>query len=296
MGVKFDLLDSALAQMGAKLDDRPIEKTGKTTPEEIKIELAKGIEILPTDFHKIETVVGMMSHKGEHAFLYIKEPYCDATTLEQIPSIHGPRFHILKECKTLQSMHENGRSKRYFLIQNNSGKFSTHPCNEKRKTMYDREIQAKLLPCRNCLNLIHYLGFRNKNTSGWQLRKEKEYKQIWLNFKVKDFFNHYKPFFFDRKYYNEKCTREHVINRDELLIKIDYRCEEPSCQARLKDKTELLYLHYLNGNKEDVSTENLRIYCIICHNQKNINKDEKISIKSGHSFLISRRRRDVQDK
>lgn len=303
MGVNFSKLDKALAKMGAKLDDRPIEETGEKTRDIIQAELSEGVEVLAADFEDLQTVVGMLSYKGENAFLYIKEPNKSAATLKEIPSVNGPRFHIIKECQTLQRMHKIGKFKRYHLIQKLDGTFPTIPYTTQKTSLFEQEIQAKLLPCRNCLNRIKYNRFRENKKNDWPFENTTDNEQNWHNFNVNDFFNHYEPFFFDRRNYskitkivNENDKMENVIIRDKLLNIVDFTCEEPSCKARLQDRTDLLHLHHVNGQVGDNSPDNLKIYCFTCHRQKPLYQDVVVPTKSDDSILIAHRRKEAENK
>ena len=105
--------------MGGKLEKYDIDPI--VSENEIEIKLKEGVEISRAEFDEIVPIAGLLNFKDHHAFLYIDEPYQTLEELQEIPCEKGPRFHIVKECKTLQRMHESGRSDRYVLIQNTNG-------------------------------------------------------------------------------------------------------------------------------------------------------------------------------
>ena len=94
----------------------------------------------------------MLSYEGEHVS-YIDHPkkfgLDTIELLETIPYVDGPKFHLTK-CSTLEK-YRDGRSDRYILIQNPNGDFPCFPHDEQLR-FYEYKINAKLLPCKNCLD------------------------------------------------------------------------------------------------------------------------------------------------
>lgn len=294
MGVDYSKLDKAMSSMGANMDSRPIEQDGSPQRHKIQFELERGIEIEAAEFGAIETIAGMLSYNGEHAFLYINEPSKTREELIEIPAENAQRFHILKDCSTLQTMHRQGKSERYILIRNTSGIFPSYPLDEVYgRTLYDEEIDAKLLPCKNCLNLLSYKG---KKYTG-----PNRCETTWRQFDIKEFINHYEPYFFDERYYRENSldqsgnyTIDHAVIRDKLLRRLDYKCQGEleggeQCGVQLKDHDNLLHMHHINGRRGDNSPENLKILCVLCH--KSQYNHQHMRVKYADAMLIESRRR-----
>lgn len=291
MPVDYRDLDKVLLMMGAERDARPIQSSPASTREKIKFELKRGVKIEAAEFDKIPTVAGMFSHNGEHAFLYIDEPNKAEDVLSQKPAEFAQRFHLLKDCPTLQSMHNNGKSERYVLIQNSDGVFPSKPSDHRlKRTITDRSVDAQLMPCKKCLEKLAYQGYGKKNKD----RNEEPDDKIFRNFDVKSYFDHYEPFFFDTNYYRQNpndgkanYTGAHRKIRDRLLIEIGYCCE--ICKVQLKDKSSLLHMHHVNSRKGDNRPDNLKILCIVCHSRQPNHQHMKALVKDEDKSLIQQR-------
>lgn len=293
MAIDYSKLDKAMSSMGAKMDPRPIEQTGEGKRNKIQFELERGIEIKATEFTDIETIAGMLSYNGEHAFLYINEPSKTREQLIENPAEDAQRFHILKECSTLQTMHKQGRSERYILIRNTSGIFPSYPRDEDSwKTLYHEEIDAKLLPCKNCLNLLNYKGKKYTGVNSCETS--------WRQFNIKEFINHYEPFFFNERYYRENSldrlgnyTVDHPVIRDKRLKQVNYTCEGEleggkKCGVQLEDRSDLLHMHHGNGRRGNNSYNNLKILCALCHKSQPYH--QHMRVKGADAMLIENRR------
>lgn len=296
MAVNFNKLDNALKKMGGTLHRFPITKIKSTEPIEIKIK--KGVAISRGEFDKINPIAGLLNMEGHHAFLYIDQPFRSQEDLEEIPSENGPRFHIVKECKTLQKMHKDKRSDRYILIQNLNGEF---PCNPRDPitNIIDTKtkIPAKLLACHNCMKHLNYLGFGSK-----QNYHQREFIR---NLDLNKFLKHYDPFFIDSRYYRNfkdedrgNYSVDHAKIRDDLLEKTNYTCQGSElgtgkCDVELKDHPEWLHMHHINGRSGDNSSHNIKILCISCHQRQPMHERLKVPPKARNE--IARRRKKLNN-
>ena len=291
MAVNFKQLDNALKKMGGKLEKYKVDLIESKDPIEIK--LKEGVEIGRAEFDEIVPVAGLLNFKDHHAFLYIDEPFQTLEELKEVPCERGPRFHMVKECTTLQRMHEQGRSDRYVLIQNTSGDFPCHPRDkDTRQIDYEIKHPAKLLACYNCMNQLNYRGFCSKPNHNQ--------REDIRNLDFYNFLKHYEPFFIDRKFYrqnnmkqNGNYTIDHASIRDTLLNKTNYTCQGSElktgkCDVQLKDHPEWLHMHHINGRSGDNRTENLKILCISCHQRQPLH--EKMNVPPRARMEIARRR------
>ena len=282
--------------IGARRDQRPLQISPDGRREKIKAKLKKGVKVEATDFEKIDTVIDMFAHEGEHALLYIDEPNYGEEILSQNPADKAQRFHLVKRCKTLIKMHNDGRSERYVLIQNADGTFPSKPYDAfLGRTNENKIINAKLLPCQNCLHELSYKGFelpfQNRN-----LEQRSKNRNIFYEFSVDRFFKHYEPFFFDENYYRKNADDglanydkiEQAKKRDALLRLTNSTCQE--CSVKLDDRPDLLHLHHKNGRRGNYSDLNLELLCILCHADKPYHQHMRSLIKSATVLLIERRR------
>ena len=294
MPVDYKDLDTVLSMMGAKQDARPLQMDPATTREKIKFELKSGVRVEAANFDTISTVAGMFSHNGEHAFLYIDEPYHTEDILLQKPAEAAQRFHLVKHCPSLLAMHNAGKSERYVLIQNSDGAFPCKPLDAfTGQTRVDTVINAHLMPCKNCLAELAYQGYARPNARYRQKDRDHNDK-VFHNFDVKKFFDHYEPFFFDTNYYRENpddgkanYTSNHAKVRDQILVEKNYCCE--SCGVQLKEKTSLLHMHHLNSRKGDNRRDNLKLLCIICHSLQPNHQHMKNLVKPADAVFIRQR-------
>lgn len=297
MAVNFNKLDNALLKIGGTLKKFPLKKRKSTDPIEIKIK--KGVAITRGEFDKIKPIAGLLNVEGHHAFLYIDEPHTHLEVLQEIPSEYGPRFHVIKECPTLQKMHKDKKSDRYILIQNTNGEFPCHPRDPDTKRII-KEIKhpAKLIVCANCIKALNYQSYKSKT-----LQKQREFVR---NLDLNKFLKHYEPFFFDSKYYRQikndnlgNYSIDHAVVRERLLKKTNYTCQGSElntgkCDVQLKDHPEWLHMHHINGRSGDNRPHNIKILCIACHRRQPLHTRIKVPARARNE--IARRRKKISDK
>ena len=100
MAVNFEKLDNALKKMEGTLKSFPLDPI--TGSDRIVFKMERGVEINREEFEDIDPISGFLNFKNHHAFLYIDEPFANLEELKEIPCERGPKFHIIKECVTLQ--------------------------------------------------------------------------------------------------------------------------------------------------------------------------------------------------
>lgn len=295
MNIDYKNLDLALSMIGARRDQRPLQLSPGGSREKVKAKLRKGVKVEATDFNDLQTVADMFSHDGEHAFLYIDEPRVSEEFLSEVPAENAQRFHLVKRCSTLLTMHNKGKSERYVLIQNSEGTFPSKPYDYfLGRTNTNRKIDAKLLPCKNCLGELAYMGYAKPGSGYLTTQKKAKNNDIFLNFNVKKFFKHYEPFFFDENYFRKNAddgkanyTASHARIRDELLVRFKYTCQE--CGVELGDRPDLLHMHHINGRRGDNQSSNLELLCILCHALRPMHAHMKSLIKPADIAFIERR-------
>ena len=268
MATDFKKLDWVIEKIGAVETSRPLQALGERERQKIKIDLVRGVTIKPEEYDDIETVHGMLSYEGEHCFLYIDHPkkfgLDTIELLETIPCVDGPKFHLTK-CSTLEKMHRDGRSDRYILIQNPNGDFPCFPHDEQLR-FYEYKINAKLVPCKNCLDEVGYMNF---SIRGWTPEKKQEFAN---NFNIKKFLDHQSPFFFEQRFYNQNPITKNNRNpnapktRERLISRRGTNCQK--CPIDLRGNTRLLHMHHINGVSGDDRDNNLLLLCALCHAQQ----------------------------
>ena len=195
MAIDYKELDTALSMIGAKRDQRPLQFSPDNPRERVRRSLKGGVKVEAADFENLDTVADMFCHDGEHAFLYIDEPRVSEEFLRETPAENAQRFHLVKRCSTLLTMHNKGRSERYVLIQNPEGTFPSKPFDYfLGRTNTNKKINAKLLPCKNCLGELAYMGYARPGSGHLTPQRKARNNEIFLNFNVAHFFKHYEPF------------------------------------------------------------------------------------------------------
>lgn len=269
MATDFKKLDQVIERIGAVETSRPLQALGERERQKIKIDLVDGVTVKSEEYDDIETVHGMLSYEGEHCFLYIDHPkkfgLDTIELLETIPCVDGPKFHLTK-CSTLEKMHSDGKSDRYILIQNPNGDFPCFPHDEQLQ-FYENKINAKLIPCKNCLDEVGYMNFSIRR---WTPEKKHEFAN---NFNIKKFLDHQSPFFFEQRFYNQNPhhgknnrTPNAPKTRERLISRRGTNCQQ--CSIDLGGNTRLLHMHHINSVSGDDRDSNLLLLCALCHAQQ----------------------------
>ena len=192
----------------------------------------------------------------------------------------GARFHFM-ECETINLMRKKGRGERYVLTNNKTGKFWV----KKQDGSIGKE---NLLVCKNCLSAHNYKGYN-------ALTKSRQ-EQLVQEFDIKEFFQSCKLTFSSLPLRNSHTLLiEDKYDRNWPSISRAYRackgwcCEE--CGVDLSDRHEFLHVHHINGVKENISFQNLKALCVLCHYRQSFHghMKELSYFKEAKSFILKRR-------
>jgi len=247
--------------------------------EPIDIALVGGIEISPEE---LEVIDGLLSYRGRHVILYIRDHGRGVVEALQDPS-KGRKFH-LADCATLERMRSEGRFARYVVTRGVSGDFDIAGMDP----MTGNEItgSTRLQVCINCLKHLNY----GSALVGTQAKR----REARDKFSLIEFFETYSTRF---KYLPDGLAAEKgaaVYTKDwpelsqRLREEAKYTCEE--CAVCLEDCKALLHVHHVNGVKSDNRRANLQVLCKDCHRKQP--NHQHIFMKSSEMVEILRRRRE----
>lgn len=276
---EFPILLSLMERMGAKLSDWRLNGGDLDPLEVVRRELEKGIEINAAE---VEVVAGgLLTYKGQHVVLYIKDTRKSRYTLENEKQ-NSPRFHLW-DCQTLQKMKEAGRQERYVVTQRTDGLFpvvATDP--DTRRT---DELEAELGPCKNCLASINYKGYA---AATFETKEE-----LWDRFNLNEYFAEFSTFF---SFKPSRTDRDvvggyYVQEWDKISRRIrsdaGWICD--SCGVNLTTKPNLLHCHHRNGDVRDNNRSNIEVLCIMCHAAKPLHGHLKPNAEARLSIATLRR-------
>lgn len=241
-------------------DEMPLER--------IDIDLVKGIEIQLQD---LDSEDGLLSYKGRHVILYIRDHGGKLDEAIQDPS-RGKRFHVA-DCETLESMRAQGRFERYVVTQSTSGDFEIS--GRSYATGRTGTGVARLKVCKNCLTKLNF--------NSYLLASGAERVDKWLSFDLLEFFETYSTRFRQLPRGLADSEQASSYNKDwqetsrRLREAKDHRCED--CHIVLREHMDLLHVHHINGVKNDDRPQNLSVLCKDCHRKQPLH---------GHIF-VSRR-------
>lgn len=195
---------------------------------------------------------GLLSDGKFQVVLYIQDHSFNFEEAVTYPK-KARRLHVA-ECKTIKQQRRYGRFEKYVMSNNPTGKF--YITNGEGTGEY-----VKLLVCMNCLEMLNYQGYQQKN---WPARYS-----IVDNFHAEEFFEKYSSFFnaFPRRQAGAKegYTVDWSAISRQMRERADFRCSE--CHVDLSDYPHLLHTHHINGVKHDNSESNLQVLCIDCHSK-----------------------------
>jgi hypothetical protein len=257
MRLDIDLtgLEAARKKMGAELVD--LESIFIKSIDPVDVALDEGYELSLDD---VVTTNGLLEYKGRQILLYIQDHGWGYNAAIEDGSA-GKKFHI-SECKTLTDMRQKNRFERYVATHNISGIFKIHGVD--RNTRENKEGEAELVVCKNCLAHIRYEGYSSQGN--WNVKNK-----IFSSFKLTSFFTTYSSFFSHMpKRMAETASSNYSADWAELSKKIRHECgyKCKSCGVVLETKKSLLHLHHKNGVKSDNAASNLEPLCKDCHRKQ----------------------------
>ncbi|KZN56343.1 hypothetical protein N474_11400 [Pseudoalteromonas luteoviolacea CPMOR-2] len=283
MEIEIDLsgLQAAAARMGAP--DKQIKlDSGLGRLNEIDSGLGKGL-VLGEDLQltEIDNDNGVLSYKGRQVLLYIPLqtlPIEDVIKNGKLK--RAKRLHVA-ECRTLEAMRNDGRYDSYFVTNDINGKYLVK--GKSKITKGEVEGIAELGVCMNCLEVLNYKGYADKNYN--------ERNEIFQSLRLPELFSTYSSYF---KYYPAQKTSIGSYTQDWKQISRQYRqtqnytCEQ--CGVDLNQYKWLLQTHHINGVKTDNSSNNLRALCLDCHKKQP--KHEHMDVTHKDQLLINQLRRE----
>lgn len=279
--IDFSALQSAAFKMGAPNKQIKLD-SGLGSLNEIDSGLGEGL-VLGEDLQlsEIDNDNGILSYKGRQVLLYIPLqtlPIEDVIKNGKLK--RAKRLHVA-ECRTLEAMRNDGRYDSYFVTNDINGKYLVK--GKSKITKGEVEGVAELGVCMNCLEVLNYKGYADKNYN--------ERNEIFQNLRLSEFFETYSSYF---KYYPTQKTSIGSYTQDWKQISRQYRqtqnytCEQ--CGVDLNQYKWLLQTHHINGVKTDNSSNNLRALCLGCHKKQP--KHEHMDVTHKDQLLINQLRRE----
>ena len=267
----FRQLRVMASRMGARQSDWTLRNTPLNDLNELRRELAEGIEI---PLEEVDNTGGLLTHKGEQIVLYIKSTRIDRDTLLN-DKWKANRFHVA-ECRTLEHMRKVGRLERYVVTTRKNGSFHVEATD--RETGAVEELEAELGVCINCMQEINWHGSVSMSHD--------ERRKLWDDFSLEDFFAEYSTFFHNKPTYTDKTAPigEYVKNWSDISQHIrrerNWTCENKDCLVNLKDRRGLLHCHHVSGVVSDNRKENIKVLCLLCHSKEPAHNHLKPSNKN----------------
>jgi hypothetical protein len=159
------------------------------------------------------------------------------------------KYHLCN-CKTLQSMRDAGRERRYLATQRIDGFFTVHDLTV---SPPEKGI-VKMDLCQNCKDILIQ-------------------KRIYFApFTLSDFFKKFNTYVprtirrVEEVRTIQTYTPDHADIAREAKIAAGYRCQ--GCQVDCGNHKELLHMHHRNGDPSDNSHSNLAVLCVDCHSKQ----------------------------
>ena len=234
-----------------------------THEEEVLLESA-GVEIESLDsIYELED--GTLAFKNTRVLLYIRD--VNASNGRYSHSKLLPKFHV-SWCGTLQTMKANKRFDRYVLSTRTDGVFEIRKTGRYQSSTVKSDVSLDV--CKNCLDKVNYLGY--KNGADWSNNQE-----IFSEFSLEKFFKKFPKSPLNSKpkpRYTSTTAPTDVYpdNFSEISkkyrMKVHWACEECGLDLSNISMKRYLHTHHKNGRKHDNSESNLVALCISCHADK----------------------------
>lgn len=289
LNIDFSGLEKARESIGAPLGAKREFQRPEKEPSSIELAFIERGFVLLSDEElneKLVFVSGIPSIENQPVTLHIYQPHSDIDELQNEPCVDGPKYHFY-DCKTLENMRSGGRFNRYVATARTEGEFAVQPKNNFTNKWED-EINARLLPCRNCMSAVNY---NNYDALSGQSRT-----LLVQNFPIEDMLESLKPIFRCLPLYSSSSMPAADYASDWAKISIQTRdnsnwlCD--CCGVRLEQKTGkgLLHVHHKDGIRGNNRPSNLRVLCAECH--KNQPYHDHMRLASADLNYLSRIRQE----
>lgn len=238
----------------------------------------KGLDI---ELEDLEFDSGVLSVKGRQVLPCIPD---QGSQIDDVLSgrADGKKFHVA-DCRTLESMRQQRRFNRYKATYNISGSF--HVYGVSYATSLNREGEAELKVCKNCLTHLNYEGYATK------VGREKA--NVFEKFNIAEFLSTYSTLFRtmpDTRHFEDAggYSDDWKTVSESYRASVGYRCE--SCGVELDAHRSLLHTHHISGNKRDNASSNLLALCLDCHRKQP--KHSYMRITHDQMALLNRLRKE----
>jgi hypothetical protein len=220
-----------------------------------------GIEVQLSEVKSSEQ--GLLTYEGRHILLYIKDtPKAMGVVMVDPASLQ--KFHFF-DCSTLDRMRAANRFERYVVTQCQTGDFLLDVTDPHTRTLYKKDVIARLHVCRDCLSGSKYQNYK-KNLP--QSRRD----EIVENFNIAEFFQKYNYSFRGEPARTAETAppNRYPVDWEDIArehkSRVHWRCQE--CPVDLSEHRHLLHVHHINGVRTDNRASNLRVLCVECHSQQ----------------------------
>ena len=205
---------------------------------------------------------GLLIKYGQPVFVYIRDhtvggPFLDAK---------GRRKIHFAVCRTLIEMSQKGRFNRYKITNRSDDQYLIDV--QDGWGGRSKEETVTLYPCQNCLETVGYKCFR-------RTLPRRTLNEIVVNFKAKEALDLLSQQFeiFRKQMSDVKPATQptgYPANWKKIADRIKkvrgYICEK--CHVDLSRNKRLLDAHHIDGEKQNVFPENIRVLCKICHSEE----------------------------
>lgn len=284
LNVDFSGIENARKSMGAEKAFIEHISSTATTINPIEIRLIEEGEIVLSGNELLEQLIypaGLLAIGNTQVTLHIYDPFNDHETLNSVPA-SSPKFHIC-DCKTLESMRDKGRFNRYVTSNRTDGYFKVRPYNPLTRSR-DDELEAVLLPCKNCLKQLNYQGYESANGN--------QRDEIVQNFSVEEFFEDFKSIFRCLPLYTQETFPEGNYSSSWAKTSRDARDKAgwicSCCKVNCEEAKGLLHTHHRDGNRGNDRPSNHEVLCVACH--KNRPLHGHMHIKPGERLRLEQLR------
>lgn len=273
-----------LGQIGATPSPWRFDGHLSAGPPEWQIKLsAEGIEV-DLDEVEIDPSTGLYLFKGQQVLIYIKYTRLPRETL-LYDKEKSRRFHF-RDCRTIQRMKDENRFQRYVAISRLDGLFPV--ISEEKETGEERELEAPLGPCKNCLSEANYQSYAD--------RSERR-QAIWERFAIEEFFATYSSAI---SYIPVDCCSaidpsKYAVDwrqkSHEVRTRARWICSE--CHVRLERHRRLLHVHHVDHDKSNNWLHNLRPLCVLCHQAQPHHARMYVSVADAQRIKELRREQEL---